>query len=104
MNLPRLRAALKYGNVGWERHVLERLVSRDISRSTVLNILRSGECIEDYPDDYPFPSGLFFGWHGAKPLHVVAALEETSPRVYIITAYEPDLEHFENDFRTRRKK
>jgi hypothetical protein len=46
----------------------------------------------------------FFGWHGAKPLHVVAALEETSPRVYIITAYEPDLEHFENDFRTRRKK
>jgi YgiT-type zinc finger domain-containing protein len=23
-------------------------------------------------------------------LHVVAALEETSPRVYIITAYEPD--------------
>jgi hypothetical protein len=56
------------------------------------------------PDDYPFPSGLFFGWHGAKPLHVVAALEETRPRVYIITAYEPDLEHFENDFRTRRKK
>lgn len=83
---------------------LERLVSRDISRSTVLNILRSGEGIEDYPDDYAFPSGLFFGWHGGKPLHVVAALEETSPRVYIITAYEPDLEHFENDFRTRRKK
>ena len=104
MNLPRLRAALQYGNVEWERHVLERLVSRDISRSTVLNILRSGECIEDYPGDYPFPSGLFFGWHGAKPLHVVAALEEASPRVYIVTAYEPDLEHFENDFRTRRKK
>jgi hypothetical protein len=37
-------------------------------------------------------------------LHVVAALEEPIPRVYIITAYEPDLEHFENDFRTRRKK
>jgi hypothetical protein len=52
----------------------------------------------------PIPSGLFFGWHRAKPLPVVAALEEASPRVYIITAYEPDLEHFENDFRTRRKK
>ncbi len=72
--------------------------------STVLHILGFGECIEDYPDDYPFPSGLFFGWHEANPLHVVAALEETSPRVYIITAYEPDVEHFENDFRTRRKK
>jgi hypothetical protein len=102
VNLPRLRAALKYDNVEWERHVLERLVSRDISRSTVLHILRLGECIEDYPDDYPY--GLFFGWHGDKPLRVVAALEEPIPRVYIITAYEPDLEHFENDFRTRRKK
>ena len=70
----------------------------------MLHILGFGECIEDYPDDYPFPSGLFFGWHEANPLHVVAALEETSPRVYIITAYEPDVEHFENDFRTRRKK
>jgi hypothetical protein len=104
VNLPRLRAALRYDNVEWERHVLERLVSRDISRSNALRILRFGECIEDYPDDYPFPSGLFFGWHGVKPLHVVAALEETSPRVYIITAYEPDLEHFDSDFKTRRKK
>jgi len=104
VNLPRLRAARKYDNVEWERHVLEGLVSRDISRSTVLHILRFGECIEDYPDDYPFPSGLFFGWHRDKPLHVVAALEETSPRVYIITAYEPDLEHFQADFRTRRNK
>jgi hypothetical protein len=32
-----------------------------------------------------------------KPLHVVAALEERRPRVYIITAYEPDLEHFQAD-------
>jgi hypothetical protein len=34
----------------------------------------------------------------------VAALEETAPEVYVITAYEPDLEHFEADFKTRRKK
>jgi hypothetical protein len=53
--------------------------------------------IEDYPDDNPFPSGLFFGWQQDKPLHVV-------PEVYVITAYEPDQEHFEADFRTRRKK
>jgi hypothetical protein len=104
VNLPRLRTALTVGNIEWERHILERLVSRNISRSTVLHILTLGECIEDYPDDYPFPSGLFLGWHGDKPLHVVAALEETGPTVYIITAYEPDLEHFLADFKTRRKK
>ena len=104
MNLAKLREALYNENIQWERHVLERLISRSISRHAVLQILRSGEYIEDYPEDYPFASALFLGWHQDKPLHVVAALDETVPEVYIITAYEPDLGHFEADFRTRRKK
>lgn len=41
--------------------------------------------------------------HGGKPLHVVVALNELAPRLFIITAYEPDLDHFEPDFRTRRR-
>jgi cobalamin biosynthesis protein CobD/CbiB len=104
VNLAKLRASLRADNIEWERHVLERLVSRNISRHAVLQVLRSGECIEDYPDDYPFPSALFFGWHRGAPLHVVAALDEMVPEVYIITTYEPDLEHFEADFKTRKKK
>ncbi len=44
------------------------------------------------------------GWFGRAPLHVVAALDERIPKVFIITAYEPDLEHFEPDFKTRRKR
>jgi hypothetical protein len=104
VNLAKLRQALHADNIEWERHVLERLVSRSISRHAVLQILRSGECIEDYPDDYPFPSALFLGWYQDKPLHVVAALDDTVPEVFIITTYEPDLEHFEADFKTRRKK
>jgi len=104
VNLAKLREALNADSIQWERHVLERLISRSISRLAVRQILRSGECIEDYPDDYPFPSALFFGWHHDKPLHVVAALDETVPEVHVITTYEPDLEHFEADFMTRRKK
>jgi hypothetical protein len=104
VNLAKLREALYGENIQWERHVLERLISRNIAREAVLQILRSGECIENYPDDYPFPSALFLGWQQDKPLHVVAALDETVPEVYIITAYEPDLEHFEPDFKTRKKK
>jgi hypothetical protein len=104
VNLAKLREALNAENIQWERHVLERLISRSISRPAVLQILGSGECIEDYPDDYPYPSALFLGWHQDDPLHVVAALDETVPEVYIITTYEPDLEHFEADFKTRRKK
>jgi len=104
VNLAKLRNALDGDHIQWERHVLERLVLRIISRHAVLQILILGECIEDYPDDYPFPSALFLGWHQDKPLHVVAALDETVPEIYVITAYEPDLEHFEADFKTRRKK
>ncbi len=104
VNLAKLREALNADNIQWESHVLERLISRNISRHAVLQILRSREWIEDYPDDYPFPSALFLGWHQDKPLHVVAALDEAIPEVHVITAYEPDLEHFEADFKTRRKK
>lgn len=103
MNLAKLRTALSGDNIQWERHVLERLITRNISRNGVLQALRFGECIEDYPDDYPYPSALSLGWSQDKPLHVVAAMDETVPEVHVITAYEPDLEHFEADFRTRRK-
>ena len=51
----------------------------------------------------PYPSALFFGWAEGKPLHGVVALDETNEWAYVITAYEPDLEHFEADYRTRRK-
>jgi hypothetical protein len=104
VNLAKLRAALSGDNIQWERHVLERLITRNISRNEVLRVLRIGECIEDYPDDYPYPSALFLGWSQDKPLHVVAALDETVPEIHVITVYEPDLDHFEADFRTRRKK
>lgn len=103
MNTSRLIEALDNGSIEWERHVLERMVLRDISRATVIEVLRSSECVEDYPDDFPFPSALFLGWQRNRPMHVVAALNESLPKVFVITAYEPDLEHFESDYKTRRK-
>jgi hypothetical protein len=103
VNIAQFKAAVDNGNIEWERHVLERLVVRSIPREAVIQVLESGDCIEDYPDDFPFPSALFLGWYGNRPLHIVAALNETVPKAYIITAYEPDLEHFEPDYRTRRK-
>ncbi len=104
MDLQKLRAAVEVGEIEWARHVLERLASRGIPQRVVTEVLYSGECIEDYPDTRPFPSALFLGWHGRVPVHVVAALNEMIPKVFVITAYQPDLEHFEPDFKTRRKK
>jgi hypothetical protein len=98
-----LREAIEAGHIEWQLHALERILERGVSRSNVFAVLHSGEQIEDYPDDKPFPSALFLGWIGNEPLHVVAALDLASRWAYIITAYRPDLEHFEPDFKTRRK-
>jgi len=36
-------------------------------------------------------------------LHVVIAYDAASQKIYVITAYWPDEEHFESGFKTRRK-
>ena len=102
LNSTDLTAAIDANRVIWKRHVVRRMEEREIKRVDVLNVIQSGERIEDYPDDYPYPSALFFGWIEERPLHVVAAFDAEQRRAIIITAYEPDLEHFELDYRTRR--
>jgi len=79
------------------------MMERDISREMVKEVLLIGEVIEDYPDDKPYPSVLFWGWIKGEPFHVVAALDSESEYCFVITAYKPDLEHFESDYKTRRK-
>ena len=84
------------------QHGLERMQERDISRADVKNGIASGEIIEEYPDDYPHPSCLIFGYTvNGRILHIVAGCD--SINVYIITAYYPDSRKFEDDLKTRRK-
>lgn len=99
----KLLATLSAGRFEWRKHVLQRLGERGISQASVLEVLSTGERIEDYPEDRPYPSALFLGWAEGKPLHAVAALDKANEWAYIITAYEPDLEHFEADYKIRRK-
>ena len=81
---------------------MQRLAERNISQESVLKVLSAGEQIEDYPDDKPYPSALFLGWIKDKPIHAVAAFDEDNDFAYIITAYEPSLEIFKSDYKTRR--
>jgi hypothetical protein len=103
LDVDRMRSAVRASRLEWQRHALERMMERDIRRSDALAVLLSGEPIEDYPDDQPFPSALFLGWIKTRPIHVVAAFDAANERAFVITVYEPDLEHFEPDFRTRRR-
>ncbi|MGB9716465.1 MAG: DUF4258 domain-containing protein [Thermodesulfovibrionales bacterium] len=53
MDRDKLRAAIEDSKIEWQRHALERMMERGISRDTVKEVLLSGELIEDYPDDDP---------------------------------------------------
>jgi hypothetical protein len=103
MNREKLGIAIRSGNIEWQRHSLERMLERGITRDNVKQVLLSGDVIEDYAEDTPYPSALFLGWAEKTPLHAVVALDERIPHCFVITAYRPDLEHFEPDFKTRRK-
>ena len=75
-----MRGAVREGRISWQRHALERMMKRDIRRSDVLGVLQSGELIEDYPTDRPFPSALFLGRIGPRPLHVIVRSIQSSSK------------------------
>jgi hypothetical protein len=79
------------------------MLERGISRKGVKQVLLDGELIEEYPGDKPFPSGLFLGFVNEIPLHVVIGIDKKTNYCYIITAYRPDSEYFETDYKTRKK-
>ena len=75
------------------------MFKRKISKNDIHMALEHYKAVEEYPDDEPFPSRLVFGFSGIRPLHIVFAENRGADERIIITAYEPDLEHWHNDFR-----
>ena len=103
MDIELLKSLVTQRKIKWTAHVAARIQERDISREDVLNCIKTGEIIEEYPEDYPNPSCLVFGTTlRDKILHVVAGFDDHF--IYIITAYCPNLEKFESDLKTRRGK
>lgn len=103
MDFRKVIKAVAQNKVEWKRHAVERMFQRGISRSDVKNSILHGEIIEEYANDYPCPSALILGWVGTNPLHIVVAYDSENNICYIITAYIPDEEHFEEKFIKRKK-
>lgn len=103
MDIEKLRKCILTGRYQWRKHTLVRLAQRKILQETVLQAIKKGEIIEDYPEDKPFPSCLILGLVKDRPYHAVIALDSDDFMVHIITAYEPSPDRFGPDFKTRRK-
>ena len=98
----KIRQSIHQRKIIWRRHALERMLERGLSRNIVLDVASNGEVIEDYSTDRPMPTALMLGWDKERPIHIVLSIEPDG-EVAIITAYEPSLDVFESDYRTRRK-
>ncbi len=96
------KKALIEGRIIWRQHAFERMLERNISREEVKKVVREGEIIERYETDRPFPSFLMMKVFKNRPLHVVVGFDSRLSEVHIITVYEPTLDKFEEDFKTRR--
>ncbi len=84
-------------------HAIQRMFQRSIETQDVRSVIESGETIESYPDDTPYPSRLILGWRGKRPIHIVVADNITNGEVIVVTVYVPDPTQWEDDFRQRRK-
>ena len=83
------------------QHSRKRFAERGITISDVIDAINSGEIIEQYPEDYPFPSCLILGNSNEKIIHIVASIDDGI--MYIVTAYIPSADKWENDLKTRKE-
>ena len=78
-----------------------RLNERNITIDDIMNAIDNGEIIEQYPSDFPFPSCLILGISiQGIYIHIVVSMDED--KIYLITAYIPDTDKWEDDLKTRK--
>ena len=102
LDMNTIRELCNEGKIIWTVHIVRKLQERGVFQNSVFHAISNGQIIEQYPDDYPHPSCLIFGRDiNNNPLHIVIGCDGMI--LYLITAYQPDNEHFEDDFISRKE-
>ena len=103
LNINMIKQLVISKKIRWTEHVIIRLLQRKISQEDIKIALLNGEIIENYEDDYPYPSCLVYGENLDKEvLHIVCG--SNGEELWIITAYYPDNKEWEKDKKTRKEK
>lgn len=83
------------------KHARQRLAERNITVADIVNGIKTGEIIKQYEDDKPLPSCLILGFSvNNNYIHIVVSND--TDYIYLITAYYPNKEQWEDDFKTRK--
>lgn len=98
-----IRQCIGKGKILWTYHVNMRLEARFIPRQGVLDCARVSEIIESYPDDKYLPSYLVWTKHDGQVFHVLFAADVENGNIKVVTAYRPNAQEWDADFKTRSK-
>lgn len=98
-----IKNCVENNRILWTYHVNMRLRERFISRQSIIHSTESFEIIERYNEDHPLSSCLVYSEYNGEIFHIVFALDFEYNQVRIVTAYKPNIEEWEPDFKTRRK-
>ena len=102
MDIERIKMLCQDATIEVTQHILMRCQQRNITYEEIKEVIRNGDIIEEYPDDYPYPSCLILGMTiKGRRIHVVAGIGEDS--LWLITAYEPNPEQWDSEFRIRKE-
>ena len=102
MDIEKIREMCRDESIEMTSHCLLRLQQRNIRFAEIKEAVRNGEIIEEYPNDYPYPSCLILGYtNDKKVLHIVVGLGET--KLWLITVYKPDINQWSSDYKSRKE-
>ena len=100
--LTKIRAAVTRGEYRITTHADLEMAADELILEEVKISLKEGEIIEDYPEDFPFPSCLIYGRsYEGGPVHSVWAYDEANEFAILVTVYRPDPSKW-IDFKIRR--
>ena len=97
-----LRKYFESDNVLISDHAAMRFRQRGLKVKDIRCAVNNGEIIEQYPEDFPFPSCLILGKAAdEKIIHVVMSDEGKMSR--IIIAYYPDPDKWDSQLKVRKE-
>jgi hypothetical protein len=102
VDIQKIIAAITDNHVRITDHADEEAQADHLSFNEIFGSVFRGEVIEEYPDDWPYPSCLVYGeTFRGDPVHSARAYNEENGWAVLVTVYRPDPDRW-IDWRTRR--
>lgn len=101
MTIAEFQAMNNLKKIAVTKYARERIAERGIHMDDIVSAISNGDIIKEYMYDKPLPSCLVLGKAvNGMALHMVLSKNEEC--IFLITAYFPDAEQWEADFKTRK--